>query len=222
MVKKERKERPVLLEIYEWKDGTLEAFDGGTIPIKIGANGGFVFNGKDCDVVILDNGDVPVEKWQNGVKETLVTEDKNVDATEYIDTNRLEKLTDEEKDELSWIGYVELHKIVTDALEDDVAGFTPYQDAASQADQALNLPKQKYVLAPKYENRPGRTVIDFDVRLAIGDVDCSEYIQKALWSNADIGVSEGDVIAEQKYCGATDKRESARIFRFSIPKSYFK
>lgn len=222
MVKKERKERPVLIEIYKWKDGTLEAYNGGTIPTKIDANGNFVFNGKDCEVVILDEGDVPTEKWQDGVKETLVTENKMVDATQYIDVDRLEKLTDDERDTLSWIGYVGLHKIVTDAIEDDVEGFTPYQDAASQADQALDLPRSKYILVPKYENRPGRTVVLFDVRLAVGGADCSEFGQKAEWGNEDIGVENGDAIAEQKYCGAGDRRESAKIYRFFIPKSYFK
>jgi hypothetical protein len=224
-LKKGKPERPVLIEIYKWADGTLEAYNGGTIPIKIDTEGDFEFMGKSCEVTILDAGIVPTEKVQIGVSPVIVTEDRDVDATNYIDSDKLEKLTEDEKELLEYISYSGLYKIVLMAferIEKDGGVFTSLENAASQAVQELGLPKSKYVYEPKYENRSGRTIRDFDVRLSVGDSDCTEFVTKALWNNIPIGVEEGDNIAERSYCASGDKREYKDIYRFSVPKSYFK
>jgi hypothetical protein len=223
--KSDKKERPVLLEVYRWADGTLEVYNGGTIPTAVDADGDFLFMNKDCEVTILDAGVVPNEKWQNGVKPVIVTEDASVDATDYIDTDKLEKLTDDEKTELEFTSYSALfEKIIAahERIEKEGGQFTPFEAAVSQAVQELRLPRSKYVYAPMYENRPGRTIRDFDVRLSVGNADCTNFVTKALWNNDAIEVGEGESIGERSYCPSGDKRGYKDIYRFSIPKSYFK
>lgn len=212
--------RPVLLELYKWQDGTVEVYNGGTVPTLVDEDGDFEFMGKECEATILDEGSVPDEKWQTGVKQVLVTENKSVNALEVIDADRIDKLSDDEKEKLEWITTKELHATVVDALEAN-AEWTPFIEACSQAVQALGLPKSHYAIEKVYENRPGRTVVGFDVRLFVGGVDVSDTVQTALWDNVEIGVDEGDPIGEVKYCASDDKRVSARIYRFSIPKSRF-
>lgn len=213
-------ERPVLLELYKWQDGTIEVYNGGTIPTLVDEDGDFEFMGKMCEATILDEGSVPDEKWQTGVKQILVTENKSVNALEVIDADRIDKLSDDEKEKLEWITYKEIHSTVVNALESG-AEWTPFIEACAQADQILKLPRSHYAIEKVYENRPGRTVVGFDVRLFVGGTDVSDTVQTALWDNAEIGVDEGDYIGEVKYCASDDKRVSARIYRFSIPKSLF-
>jgi hypothetical protein len=222
--KKEKVEKvvkkPALVEIYKWQDGTVEVYNGGTIPTIVDEEGDFPFMGKECEVTILDEGSVPDEKWQTGVKQVLVVDDKSVNALEVIDGDRVDKLSDEEKEKLEWITYKEIHATVVNALESG-AEWTPFIDACQDADQKFGLPKSHYAIVKVYENRPGRTVVGFDVRLFVGGNDVSDTVQTALWDNGDIGVDEGDPIGEVRYCASDDPRVSAKVYRFSVPQSLF-
>jgi hypothetical protein len=223
-VEKKVVERPILLEIYKWLDETIEAYNGGTIPTKVDAEGKFVFNGKNCEVKILCDGIALREKWQIGGEHVIVTEDKIVDATLIIDPDRLERLTDDEKDILSAISYVDIHETVIHALESTVRNWTAFIDACSDASQKLGLPKSYYKYVPKYQWRDGRTVVGFDVHVAIDGVPVEQFVSVLPYDldGREIPLTRGTPAAEQKYCATGDKRINAKVYRFSIPKSYFK
>jgi hypothetical protein len=219
-------ERPILLEIYKWLDGTIEAYDGGTIPTKVDAEGKFVFNGKNCEVKILCDGVAIPEKRQYGGEQVIVTENKFIDATPYVDSDRLEKLSEDEQDELSYISYKEIHDPVVAYKEstDPEKVWTAWLDALGQVDQALRLPKSHYQYVPKFKWEDGRTVVWFDVHVAIDGVAVEQFVSVLPYDLDDriVPLKEGTAVAEKKYCGAGDKRISTFIYRFSIPKSYFK
>jgi hypothetical protein len=217
-------ERPVLVEVYKWLDGTIEVYNGGTIATPVDSEGRFTFNGKSCEVHVLNDGWAVAEKRQTGGEQVLVTENKIVDATTIIDPERLARLTDDEKDILSAISYVEIHETVIDALEATTRKWTAFVDACQDADQKLKLPKSSYLYVPKFKWEDGRTVIEFDVHLAIDGVLVEQFVSVLPYDLDDriVPLKEGTPVAEKKYCGAGDKRGSTFIYRFSIPKSYFK
>lgn len=220
-VEKKKKERPVLLEVYKWKDGTIQIFNGGTIPTKVDENGDFEFLGKGCNVAILLDGVAVPEKVQTGVKEVLVEDDGFYSLSDVVGKEYLEKLTEEEKETVR--STRDTHSSVVYAIEKNIAA-TPLLNALMAADQALHLPLQKYVLEKTYEWRDGRTVVWDDVRLLVNGDDMSKFRETAVAAIPDraIPISVGMPIAERKYCASDDSRGYATIYRFYIPKFYFK
>lgn len=159
--------KPIILNVYE-QEGVLETVTTGgflgVIPMttegKV-ATGEGVFRGKVYPVAVTVGslGDVPPQKEYQG--NTYVEQDKIINALDYVDLDRAEKLTEEEKATLSSISTKAIHATVVKALEANPRVWTPFIDACQQVDQDLDLPQM--VEVPNYIEIEGHKAIGCNV-----------------------------------------------------------
>jgi len=199
----------IIINVYS-DEGVLQKVTTGgflgVIPMTVEgkvARGTGSFRGKTypVEVAVGSLGTVPPQKEYQG--NTFVEQDKTVNALDYIDYDRVEKLSDEEKATLSAIGTKAIHATVVNALEAAPRVWTPFIDACQDADQELELPKM--VEVPNYVEIEGRKAIGCSVivdvngaRFLFGEGErkhcsdgCSLY---QFWAPAAVGIfPDGDI-----------------------------
>ena len=195
----------IIINVYA-KDGEVASITTGgflgTIPMVDGKGVG-TFRGKTYPVEVAVNGlgTVPPQKEYRGNK--FVEQDKIVNALDYVDYDRVAKLTDEEKATLSAISTKSIHAVVVNALEASPRVWTPFIDACQDADQELELPQM--VEVPDYEEIEGRKAIGCNVVVDVngarflfgegGFVRCADGRNLyQFWAAAAIGIfPDGDI-----------------------------
>lgn len=195
----------IIINVYAKETVVDEITTGGflgVIPMTDGRGVG-TFRGKVYPVEVEVNslGTVPPQKEYRGNK--TVEADKIVNALNNMDFDRIEKLTEDEKDRLSAIGTIELHGVVVEALEAVPRIWTPFIDACQQADRELELPQYKE--EPVYVEIQGRKAVGCDVRVDVngarflfgegGFVQCSDGRDLyQFWTEAAVGIfPDGDL-----------------------------
>ena len=169
--------KPIIINVYTFQ-GVLETVTTGgflgTIVMLIQgkiAQGLGLFRGKHYPVTVTVGtlGTVPPMREYQGDQEA--EDNRMVNALQFIDQDRKDKLTNEERSTLACIWTKDLHKKVTDALEAEPRVWTAMLDACQQADQALGLPQHH--MEPVYNDMPGRKAIGCDVRV---DVNGAQFL----------------------------------------------
>lgn len=169
--------KPIIINVYN-VEGVLDSVTTGGFLGSIGmtvegkvAQGTGSFRGKTYPVQVAVNflGTVPNQKEFVGNK--YVEKDKIVNALDYVDLDRVDKLTDEEKATLSSIGTKAIHATVVNALEANPRVWTPFIDACQQVDQELGLPQMAQV--PDYMEVEGHKAIGCNV---VADINGARFL----------------------------------------------
>ena len=199
----------IIINVYDTEGVLTNVTTGGflgVIPMTVEgkvARGTGSFRGKTypVEVAVGSLGTVPPQKEFQG--NTFVEQDKMVNALDYIDFDRIEKLSDEEKAILSAIGTKELHSVVINALEASPRVWTPFIDACMDADQKLELPLM--VEVPNYVEIAGHKAIGCNVivdingaRFLFGEGEYKECADGRdlyqFWAPAAVGIfPDGDI-----------------------------
>lgn len=167
----------IIINVYS-DEGVLQKVTTGgflgVIPMTVEgkvARGTGSFRGKTypVEVAVGSLGTVPPQKEYQG--NTFVEQDKIVNALDYIDYDRIEKLTAEEKATLSAISTKAIHATVVNALEANPRVWTPFIDACQQVDQELELPQM--VEVPNYVEVEGHKAIGSSV---IVDINGARFL----------------------------------------------
>lgn len=167
----------IIINVYN-SEGVLEAVTTGgflgTIPMTVEgkvARGTGSFRGKTYPIEVSVNflGTVPNQKEFVGNK--YVEKDTIINALDYVDLDRAEKLTDAEKATLSAISTKVIHATVVNALEANPRVWTPFIDACQQVDQELELPQMAQV--PDYVEVEGHKAIGCNV---VADINGARFL----------------------------------------------
>lgn len=167
----------IIINVYSYEgvlDGVTTGGFLGAIPMTVEgkvAQGTGSFMGKTypVEVAVGSLGTVPTQKEYIGNK--YVEQDKTVNALDYVDFDRVAKLTDEEKATLSAISTKAIHATVINALEASPRVWTPFIDACQDADQELELPQM--VEVPDYVEVEGRKAVGCNV---IVDINGARFL----------------------------------------------
>lgn len=181
----------IIINVYNYEGVLDKVTTGGflgsvdmTVDGKV-AQGTGSFQGKTYPVEVTVNflGTVPPQKEYQG--NTFVERDMIVNALDYVDLDRAEKLTDEEKATLSAISTKDIHGDVVayltnpyitkkDANGKEIkvrAPWTPWLDACQQVDQELELPQM--VEVPDYVEVEGHKAIGCNV---VADINGARFL----------------------------------------------